>query len=271
MPAIVYRKGSFDTGGPQLVGLQAANRNFLEALARDEAVDDLSCYAPERKDFEDFRSQVDRLRPPSTTLSFIPFGDQAGLARAGVLHRYDPFMASHLWQRRFVDQRLYSVAGIIHSISSQPSMAAIGNLVVAPFQPWDALICTSKAGKDAVTTLLGNWAEYLAQRLNARPAINLTLPIIPLAIDCARFDRGDAAADVRSRTRAQLGVGDDDIVVLFVGRLTFKRKTHPVPMYLALQRAQQATGARLHFVQAGQFEDAKEEDAFINRGSKVYH
>ena len=178
MPAIVYRKGSFDTGGPQLVGLQAANRNFLEALARDEAVDDLSCYAPERKDFEDFRSQVDRLRPPSTTLSFIPFGDQAGLARAGVLHRYDPFMASHLWQRRFVDQRLYSVAGIIHSISSQPSMAAIGNLVVAPFQPWDALICTSKAGKDAVTTLLGNWAEYLAQRLNARPAINLTLPII---------------------------------------------------------------------------------------------
>jgi DNA-binding transcriptional ArsR family regulator len=62
--------------------------------------------------------------------------------------------------------------------------------------------------------------------------------------------------------RAQLSIAESDIAVLSVGRLAFKRKSHPVPMYLALQRAKQATGAQVHLIQAGQFEDDKEEGAF---------
>jgi alpha-maltose-1-phosphate synthase len=40
-------------------------------------------------------------------------------------------------------------------------------------------------------------------------------------------------------------------VVLFVGRLSFHAKAHPLPMYLALERA--AEGRRVHLVQAGWF------------------
>jgi len=262
MPAILYERNAYDTSGPSLVGLQAANRQFLDALVRDERLDELGCYTAEQKDFETFCTMVNPAKPGKKTISRIPYGDHAGLSRAGVLHRYDPIITPHLWHRRSVDQRLYSVTGIIHSISSRPIMEAIGGLVVAPFQPWDALICTSRSGHKAVTTILSNWADYLAQRFNARPNLSIKLPIIPLGLDCEAFDAGTATADIRLKNRAQLGIGDEDVAVLFVGRLSFKRKCHPVPMYLALQRAQNATGARVHFIQAGQFEDEREEGAF---------
>ena len=262
MPAILYERNAYDTSGPRLVGLQAANRQFLDALVSDERLDELGCYTAEEKDFDTFCTMIKPTKPSKKTIARILYGDHAGLSRAGVLHRYDPIITSYLWQRRSVDQRLYSVTGMIHSISSRPIMEAIGGLVVAPLQPWDALICTSRSGHKAVTTILSNWADYLAQRFNARPNLSIKLPIIPLGLDCDAFDAGSDTADIRGKTRAQLGIRDQDIAVLFVGRLSFKRKCHPVPMYLALQQAQKATGARVHFIQAGQFEDEREEEAF---------
>jgi glycosyltransferase involved in cell wall biosynthesis len=156
----------------------------------------------------------------------------------------------------------YSVTGIIHSISSRQTLQEIGELVLAPCQRWDALVCTSRAGQEAVKTVLNAWLDYLAGRLNARPRLNVNLPVIPLGIDCSRFDVGSATVVSRARLRQKHGIGADDIAVLFVGRLSFKRKCHPIPMYQALQKAQVATGARIHFLQAGHFEDPREEDAF---------
>ena len=80
-------------------------------------------------------------------------------------------------------------------------MEAIGDLLIAPFQRWDALVCTSKSGRDAVATILNNWGEYLAARFNARPDINIQLPIIPLGIDCGAFPAGKEAAARRTAAR----------------------------------------------------------------------
>jgi hypothetical protein len=49
------------------------------------------------------------------------------------------------------------------------------------------------------------------------------------------------AVNSRRQLRQELGISPDDIVVLFVGRLTFSAKAHPVPMYLALEGAAQQT------------------------------
>ena len=48
-------------------------------------------------------------------------------------------------------------------------MTSLGDLLVAPVQPWDALICTSQAAKTIVKRLLENWADYFEQRLGGRP------------------------------------------------------------------------------------------------------
>lgn len=118
-----------------------------------------------------------------------------------------------------------------------------------------------------VERLLGTWTEYLAQRLAAKPAIAIKLPVIPLGVDCQAFPQGQVAQDTRSQLRQQLGIGSDDLVVLFVGRLIFHAKAHPVPMYLALERAVQATNAKVHLIQAGWFEDEQQELAFKETAS----
>ena len=43
----------------------------------------------------------------------------------------------------------------------------------------------------------------------------------------------------------QLNIHPDDIVILFVGRLSFHAKAHPLVMYQALERAATATGRQL--------------------------
>ena len=130
-------------------------------------------------------------------------------------------------------------------------MESIGNLVTAPVQPWDALICTSAAVKTTVERVMTAWSEYLAERTGGQSEILVKLPIIPLGVDCSAFPQGVDALNMRRQQRQELGISPDDIVVLFVGRLTFSAKAHPLPMYIALERAAQQTKTKIHLIQAG--------------------
>jgi hypothetical protein len=68
--------------------------------------------------------------------------------------------------------------------------------------------------------------------------------------------------DARRTWRQKLGIAPEDIVLLFVGRLSFHGKAHPLPMYRAAELAQAKTGARLHLIQAGWFGNQAIEKAF---------
>jgi glycosyltransferase involved in cell wall biosynthesis len=138
-------------------------------------------------------------------------------------------------------------------------MDMIADFALAPLQDWDAVICTARTVRTMVEALMDEQAAYLKDRLGAQRIPRPQLPVIPLGVDCARF-AADAA--VRAAQRAALGVAEDDIAVLFVGRLSFHAKAHPYPMYLALERAAQQTGKRLHLIQAGWFANDFIENAF---------
>lgn len=271
--AVLYLKDGYDTSGKKLLGRQAAGEGFLKGLVQHGTAERLYCCAKNRDEFADFCKRIDpwaKQRPRQ--VRWLPFEDAKLLAEPGALHKPDPLIGELAWQRRFFDQRAYSLCGVTHTIASKPVLQAIGDLLVAPVQPWDALICTSAAVKTAVERLLGTWAEYLALRLTggtpalpgAAPFPALMLPVIPLGVDCDAFQAGPQAKDTRSRLRQKLGIADGDIAVLFVGRLIFSAKAHPVPMYLALERAAQLTGARVHLIQAGWFEDPRDEQDFKN-------
>src|SRR5919202_507348 len=265
--AILYQPEGFDTGGQRLMGRQAAGEGFLKALARHGSAESLYCCTQEKTAFEDFAQRVRPWLSDSRQIRWLPAGNPLALAEAGTLYRPDPLINELAWQRRFANQQAYSLCGVTHTLASKGAMAGIGDLLIAPIQPWDAIICTSSAVKIMVERLLGTWAEYLAQRLGAKPAIQFKLPVIPLGVDCEAFPQGQVAQETRSQLRQQLGIGSDDIVVLFVGRLIFHAKAHPVPMYLAVERAAQATNAKVHLIQAGWFEDQQQELAFKNTAS----
>jgi hypothetical protein len=59
-----------------------------------------------------------------------------------------------------------------------------------------------------------------------------------------------------------MGIADDEVVALFVGRLSFHAKAHPHAMYLGLQAAAKSTGKKLVLIQCGWFANAAIEKAF---------
>ena len=127
-------------------------------------------------------------------------------------------------------------------------MDAIVDLLNAPVQPWDALICTSAAVKQNVLNVLDAQAEHLRSRFGATRIPLPELPVIPLGIDCAAFDH-DATA--RDAARQALAIDADTIVVLYVGRLSFHAKAHPLAMYQALARAAADSGKQVTLIECG--------------------
>lgn len=267
--AVFYKKDGYDTSSKRLLGRQAAGEGFLKGLVEFGTAESLYCYATSRTEFVEFCERIQPWMKQPRKVQWLPSSDPKSLALPGAIYNPDPNISKLVWQRRFADQRAYSVCGVTHTIASTGVMQSIGDLLIAPVQPWDALICTSMAVKTAVKRLLDTWADYLAQRTGGKLNIELKLPIIPLGVDCNAFLQDSAKRNARSSIRQKLGIAQDDIVVLFVGRLCFYAKAHPVPMYLALEQAALASNAKVHLIQAGWFEDQREELSFKD-SAKVF-
>lgn len=260
--AVWYQPDGYDTSGKRLVGRQAAGEQFLKAWVRHSAANVLPCASPTKKEFEDFVTRVQPWLPPGRSSQWIPARWLEGLSKVGTLYRPDPALADYAWQRRTFDQRAYSLCGVTHTICSKAVMQFFGELITSPLQSWDALICTSQAVKDTVDHVLHQWCDYLGARTGGRPLVLPQLPIIPLGVDCDAFAPNAHRAKLRAGLRKSLEIAEQDVAVLYVGRLNFYAKAHPLASYQALSRAAQATGKRLHLLQVGWFENDREEQSF---------
>ncbi len=156
----------------------------------------------------------------------------------------------------------YSLCGVTHTICSAAIMDALGSLALAPVEPWDALVCTSQAAKRAVERVLETWADYLAARLGGPLVRRFELPQIPLGVDCDRFETPSDLA-MREQVRSTLSIATDDIAILFVGRLSYHAKAHPLPMYVALEEVARRTQKRLHLMQFGWFANPELKNHFV--------
>ena len=107
----------------------------------------------------------------------------AHLKQLGTVFRPGPDLGDLAWRRRHFDQRDFSICGITHTVSETMAMQVIGNLMVAPVQPWDALVCTTKCVKGVVERLLTDWADYLGARFEHDVQLPCQLPVIPLGVD----------------------------------------------------------------------------------------
>ena len=257
--AILYRPEGYTTGGTRLMGRQAAGEGFLKGFVRHAEVDRLYCYTPRRTEAEHFNAAV-KANGNTRPVKWLNESDPRSPAEPGALYLPDPSISQHAWRRRRFDQRAYSIVGITHTTASAGAMDWISGLQLAPAQEWDALICTSTVVKQTVDFVLDSQEEFLAARLGATQFPRPQLPIIPLGIDTASFTPD---AGQRAQGRAALGIGEDDIAVLFVGRLSFHAKAHPLPMYLGLERVARANpGRKIHLLQAGWFANDFIADAF---------
>ena len=99
------------------------------------------------------------------------------------------------------------------------------------------------------------YADHLRARLGVPPgkrpsaAISNRLKTIPLGVDVDRFH--PASPEDRLLARRMLGVADDEVAILYVGRLSHHAKAHPFPMFRGAAQAAAASGQRLHLILAG--------------------
>jgi len=249
-PCIYYHPEAYTTSGPKLMGRNAAGESFLRGFLQH--AHNLEYWLQVQKlehanHFQATAAALQRTQP----VKAVQAKNLAALAEPGLVYHPGPGIGEHAWQRAVHGHAAWSLCGVTHTTSSAGAMDALAQLITAPVQPWDAVICTSVAVKTHVERLLQAQVDHLAQRLGATRLVLPQLPVIPLGIHTQDFAYTEHDRDEARRT---LGVDEQALVVLFMGRLSFHAKAHPLAMYQALQQAAlsaQAQGRQVVLVECG--------------------
>lgn len=247
--------------GERPVGIDVATREFLRAFFRFADQSAFATLAPNTSAFATFRDLAGEENIAAQRCSAIAGIDDPALAEAGLLMRYDPAISNYAWRRRRHGQRRFSLVGLAHASASNAVREAIGALATAPLQSWDALICPSQSIKRAIGTILDGWQEYLGERFGQAAPSPLQLPVIPLGVDTVRFDK-ITEPERRLESRARLGLADNAVAILYVGRLNYIAKANPMPLLLAVEEVARRSAVPVHLLFNGYFNDAENEQAF---------
>lgn len=260
--AIYYQADGYSTAGPALMGRNAAGESFLRGFlmhARARRFTVYACDGATAAPFAEAVRAVGRTEP----VEVIQPAMIASLQGAGTLYYPGSDIGLRARERSLVGDRLWSICGVTHTTASKAASDGITDLATGATQPWDAVICTSRAVRANVDAVLGAEIERLDARLGATRYPLPQLPVIPLGIHTADFaiDRdGDTA---RLAARAALGIDAAAVVVLYAGRLSFHAKANPAAMYQALEAAQaRVPGRRVVLVECGWFANDGQRGAF---------
>lgn len=258
----LFSEGNYSTARDKLMGRMSATESFLRGFVRHSGVDAFHCCVLRQEDLDIFRRRIDEFgggkRPVKATMP-TDFGK---VSDPGCFYRPGPNVGHFAWLRRGYGNRHFSICGVTHTTAEHVVMDGLGESVLAPTQAWDALVCTSAQVKAMVERLMDNWADYLAARCGGKPYRPIRLPLIPLGVDCDTFAPTPERKREGAALRQTLGIAPDDVVVLFVGRLTHIEKANPLPMYLALEAAAQKSKRPVHLLQAGWFASPDVEKIF---------
>lgn len=249
MTAIYYHPEAYTTGGPKLMGRNAAGESFLRGFLLHSTASEFWIQVQKPEHAQHFVSALSSLGRSETVRS-VDKSSLGALSSADVVYYPGPNISEHAFHRAAYGHTNWSLCGITHTTSSAGSMDALASLITSPVQPWDAIICTSTAVKDNVTRLLQAQVEYLQSRIGISRIVLPLMPIIPLGIHTSDFV---FTSDQKAAARSVLGVSPKTIVLLFMGRLSFHAKAHPLAMYQALEAASQSTGKNVVLVECGWF------------------
>jgi glycosyltransferase involved in cell wall biosynthesis len=264
--AILFEADGYLLNNAKLMGRHSAGNGFLRAAIAGCQNETLYGYTPFAKSAEVF-TQVVKAANPNLQTSWIPADRLDLLTEVGTLYLPGPGLDEASRLRLRAGCNAYSLVGVTHTTASHGAMESIVNLLSAPVMPWDALICTSKAVVDSVKVMLEAELEYLHWRFGQSLKVTFPqLPIIPLGVHCDDFY---FTPQQKQASRQRLAIMEDEIVVLFVGRLSFHAKAHPHAMYLGLQAAAEKTGKKITLVQSGWFANEFIENGFKD-GAKQF-
>lgn len=247
--AIFYHPEAYSVSGAQLMGRNAAGASFLKGFIEYSSLDQFYVQVQtleQAQSFVDLRDQLGRTEAVKAFLMQIC----EPLAEPGNLFFPGPNIKEMAIRRTLFGDHLWSLTGITHTTSSAVAMDAIADLLVSPVQAHDALICTSHAVKNNVMSILEHHMDWMRERFAASKFVLPNLPVIPLGIDTRIFQ---SYRSMRASARQALAIQEDEVVVLYVGRLSFHAKAHPYAMYRALEKAVRSSSKKVVLLECGWF------------------
>lgn len=256
--ALFYHPEAYTTGAAKLMGRHAAGASFVRGFIAHARLEAFWLQVERTEHAQRFAEQA-RALGRALPVKTIERRSLGALAEVGTVYYPGPGIGQHAWQRAAFGHGAWSLCGITHTTSSAGAMDALAELITAPVQPWDALICTSTAVKQHVEHLLQAQVDYLSDRLDMRRLVLPQRPVIPLGIHTQDFA---FSAEQRRAARQALGLEAHSIAVLFMGRLSFHAKAHPLAVYQALEAAAQQTGQSVVLIECGWHANAFIEKAY---------
>ncbi len=269
--SIYYENDGFNIKGDKLMGRQSAGWSFLKSIILSKRYKSLGVYLKNKKQkqllIDDIKSILTKDNETIDLKSF-PYMEPDLTAEFGGIQLPGPNIIDYANHRSFFGHEKYSLCGITHTTASYDVMNSFSALLTEPVMPWDAIICTSQSVLNTANKIIDIKKEFLKKRLGYSQTIIPKLPIIPLGINIDEFDFTDK---FKNDSRVKLNIKDNDIVVAYVGRLSFHAKAHHLPMYIALENIAQnlKNDQKIHLIQTGWFASDFIKNSFIEDSKTV--
>jgi glycosyltransferase involved in cell wall biosynthesis len=259
--ALLIHRDAYDTTGERLLGRHSAGESFLRGFLRHADVDEFRFWhAGDGVSVEQLDELVRRIEPPSRPVRWFLTHQRNLLGEAGVLNLPGPMLGAEAWARRPYGATSYSVCGLTHTTATARTMDSIADLLRAPTEGHDALVCTSSAVRASVEAQLDGVRAYLDEEFGGpRRRAEPQRVTIPLGVNVEDFR---TSPEDRKAWRERLEIPQDAVVALYVGRFNAGEKMNPALMALALERAAKETGAPLYWVNSGWSEAEADDDRF---------
>ena len=213
------------------------------------------------------------LRADATAVEITsgPLLSTAAATRAGVLLSGQPYLSEPAWVRRHAGRDAdYSIVGTIFAFASATHRERMMSSALAPLHEWDAMICSSPTLRQTVERTFDEWEDHLCERLGATTLPRPHLPVIPFGTDVDALAAQAADGAARATMRDSLGIGESDVMVYFLGRLSYVDKAFPQAMFKAVEAAQRLADVTTHFVLTGWFPGADDDRALFEEAARRY-
>ncbi|MFN8060660.1 MAG: glycosyltransferase family 4 protein [Vicinamibacterales bacterium] len=210
------------------IGRLVANHDFVRALLRGADFDEFLFSGPSVGALREFREAVEGWGLPAArerAIRYVPLAD------LGAVLATEPFHVFHLGGWGYFMPGLHAlraryaaapwpITGLIHSLNGRDLIDHAARLSSARLEPYDAILCTSRDGREAMRRLLAVGEAITGRRFAGR------LSLLPLGVDDALSDaNGDGA-----RARRRLQIEPSTLVVLVLGRITPALKMDLAPL-----------------------------------------
>ena len=262
--AIYFHSEAYSTNGPKLMGRNAAGESFIRAFLIKNSHVDNHIYIEDRNSLNSFQKLTTQLNC-TQSFKYISRNNHNHLAQLGALFYPGPNISRFSLLRNFFGHNKWSITGITHTTSSAGAMDSIAELLTSPIHPWDALICTSNSVKSTVEKILDAQFNFLKSHLGASKVSLPQLPVIPLGVNLDDFS---FTQNEIIEARNHLNIDNDSIVVLYVGRLSFHAKAHPLAMYQALELSSRKVDVPIVLIECGWYANQSIADSFAEAARK---